>query len=154
SPTKLAFVEAFSRARSNQHYASHDEQQQGARAGFKFNDPFGAIQEVSYTLTKREVSSLASDASATIRASANDTVLSALQHIYTLDTRDFPMLASRGSLFRATSTLAGILTGVSHFKYEIDTQHSHTVGPAGFPITFTGSLRAGILHQLAPSLLN
>ncbi|RPA71633.1 hypothetical protein BJ508DRAFT_88185 [Ascobolus immersus RN42] len=147
SPNRLGFVEAFSRSRSNQHYASHDQQEQGVRAGLRFNFPdFRTTNELSYTLKNRSITSLASDASATVRAEASDSVLSALEYIYTVDTRDYPMLPSSGNLLRTTAQIAGWFTGVCHTKFEVDSQFSHTIRPhPQFPVTFTASARGGFL---------
>lgn len=155
NPDFTAYLEAFSQSRTNQHYASHDEDMRGFRVGTAFLDKMQGRHEVSYSAIRREVLNLAEKASPAVRLSAGESVKSALHHVFTLDTRDQPLLPNTGSLIKATSELAGIGIGVSHLKYEVDTQAAGTLASGTrFPITFTTTFRAGLLYPLAPSLLS
>jgi outer membrane protein insertion porin family len=92
-----------------------------------------------------------------VRGDAGDSFKSAIGHTWMNDTRDIPMLPSRGYLFKTITELAGLgqLKGdVAHAKFEMDSQ---IVVPVPLPtipdsgISFTAGLRGGLLYPLALS---
>lgn len=155
NPDLVLSAEGWTQTRSNQHYASHDEAQRGGRFGINFLDKLNARHDISYSYIIRNLVNLSENASPTVRLSAGETIKSALTHTMTIDTRDHPLLPHFGSFFKAVGELAGLGTGVSHLKYEVDFQTAQTVAATTkFPVTFTGGVRAGLLYPLAPSLLS
>lgn len=155
NPDCTAYAEVFSQSRTNQHYASHDEDMRGIRVGTSFLDSLSGRHDVSYSAIRRDVCNLAEAASPAVRLSAGESVKSAVHHVFTSDSRDQPLLPNFGQLIKTSTELAGIGAGVAHLKHEIDTQAATTIGiNSRFPVTFTTSLRAGLLFPLAPNLLS
>jgi len=143
-PDTAAEVGAFSAARSNHFFASHEEASQGIRAGLRFLSSRGS-HELGYTGVWRQVTNLSDGASPTVREDAGDSVKSSIAHTFTTDTRDNKLLPMSGSLLRNTTELAGLGGDVSFFKNELEASSSR---PLAHGISFTAGLRAGLLVPL------
>lgn len=136
-------------------WASHEEVLRGGSTKFLWrNSPF-LHQELGYTGFWRQVTGLAEKASPTIRADAGDSFKSSLSHTLTYDSRDTPMLPSRGLFLKAASELAGVgpLAGdVAFGKYEVEGQAAVPIPIPGVEgdsgISFTVGLRGGFIAPL------
>lgn len=138
-------------------WASHEEAQKGATTKLLWRSPAGHQHSLAYGGIWRQVTSLAENASPTVRADAGDSFKSSLTHTWTADTRDTPLLPSRGYLLKTVSELAGfsVLGGDTSFvKTEAESAFALPLGRTG--ITFTAGLRGGLLYPLSqqPSRIN
>ncbi|KAF2231605.1 hypothetical protein EV356DRAFT_569349 [Viridothelium virens] len=142
-------------------FASHEELLKGGSARFRYTTPSRRHKhELTYQGLWRQITGLAENASPTVRADAGDSFKSSITHTWTRDTRDLPLLPTRGSLLRTVSELAGIgpLKGdVAFGKLELDTQtavpvqlYSTRTGEYwDSGISLTAGLRAGLLYPLS-----
>ncbi|USW54984.1 Putative bacterial surface antigen (D15), surface antigen D15 [Septoria linicola] len=136
-------------------WASHEEVLRGGQTRLLWrNSPF-TRQEFGYSGFWRQVTGLAEKASPAVRGDAGDSFKSSLSHTFTYDTRDVPMLPSRGLLFKAVSELAGVgpLGGdVAFGKYEVESQAALPIPIPGIQgdsgVSFTAGLRGGFLAPL------
>ncbi|KAF2792584.1 hypothetical protein K505DRAFT_307400 [Melanomma pulvis-pyrius CBS 109.77] len=131
-------------------WASHEEVLKGGNSKLTWESPAGHRHEFGYSGIWREVTSLAENASPTVRADAGDSFKSSLTHTWINDKRDYPMLPNRGYLMKTVSELAGFgpLKGdVAFFKSEAESQVALPFGDTG--ITLTAGLRGGLLYPLA-----
>ena len=138
-------------------WASHEEVLKGGSTRMLWRTGLYDRHNFSYTGFWRQVTGLAEKASPGIRTDAGDSFKSSLTHTWTHDSRDIPMLPSRGVLFKTVSELAGLgpLQGdVAFGKLEIESQAAVPVpipGVAGESgISFTAGLRGGLLYPLTP----
>ncbi|KAF3037330.1 hypothetical protein E8E12_003923 [Didymella heteroderae] len=132
-------------------WASHEEVQKGANTKLLWRSRTGHEHSFGYSGIWRQVTSLADNASPTVRADAGDSFKSSLTHTWTNDKRDYPLLPSSGYLMKTVSELAGFsaLGGdASFFKTEAESQVALPFGSTG--ITLTAGLRGGLLYPLAP----
>ncbi|KAF2712671.1 hypothetical protein K504DRAFT_427180 [Pleomassaria siparia CBS 279.74] len=130
-------------------WASHEEVLKGGNSKLAYISPTGHKHEFGYSGIWRQVTSLAENASPTIRADAGDSFKSSLTHTWTNDKRDYPMLPNSGYLMKTVSELAGFgpLKGdVAFFKSEAESQVALPFGSTG--ITLTAGLRGGLLYPL------
>ena len=139
-------------------WASHDEILRGGSTRLLWQTSPGHKHEFTYSGFWRQITSLAEKASPGVRTDAGDSFKSSLTHTWTNDTRDLPMLPSRGYLFKTTSEIAGLgpLKGdVAFGKLELDSQAAVPIpipGVAGESgISFTAGLRGGLLYPLTLS---
>ena len=142
-------------------FASHEELLKGGSAKFRYITPSKRQKhEISYQGLWRQITGLAENASPTVRADAGDSFKSSLSHTWTRDTRDIPLLPSRGYLLRTVSELAGTgpLKGdVAFGKVEVESQaavplqlYSTRTGQSwDSGVTITAGLRGGLLYPLA-----
>lgn len=137
-------------------WASHEEVLRGGYSKVKWAYPSGHFHELGYSATWRQITSLASNASPTVRMDAGDTMKSSLSHTWTHDKRDNPLLPNRGYFLKTMSELAGVgpLRGdVGFGKLEMESQAAlpipipGTKGDSG--IAFTAGLRGGLLYPFA-----
>ncbi|KAJ4322087.1 hypothetical protein N0V94_002555 [Neodidymelliopsis sp. IMI 364377] len=138
-------------------WASHEELLRGATSKFLWRSKTGHEHTLGYSGIWRQVTSLAEQASPTVRADAGDSFKSSITHTWTKDARDYPLLPSSGYLMKTVSELAGLgpLAGdASFFKTEAESQIALPFGNTG--ITLTAGLRGGLLYPLAnkPSRIN
>lgn len=137
-------------------WASHEEVLQGGQARLLWQTGPRSRHDFAYSGLWRQITGLAENASPTVRNDAGDSFKSSLTHTWTHDSRDVPMLPSRGLLLRAQSELAGagFLGGdVAFAKFELDSQAAVPVplpGLGGRPsgISLTAGLRGGLLCPL------
>jgi outer membrane protein insertion porin family len=136
-------------------WASHEEIQKGGWMKLKWLTNRGYRHEVAYNGVWRQITSLASNASPTVREDAGDSVKSSISHIWINDQRDNPMLPSRGYFVKSVNEVAGFgpLQGdVSFWKSEVETQTALPIPIPGIKgnsgVTFTTGLRAGVLCPL------
>lgn len=130
-------------------WASHEEVQKGANTKLLWRSKTGHEHTLAYSGIWRQVTSLAENASPTVRADAGDSFKSSIAHTWTNDKRDYPLLPSSGYLMRTVSELAGfsLLAGdTSFFKTEAESQIALPFGTTG--ITLTAGLRGGLLYPL------
>jgi outer membrane protein insertion porin family len=136
-------------------WASHEEALKGASAKLKWITASGGRHEVGYSTTWRQISSLASDASPTVRKDAGDTVKSSITHTWVNDKRNNPLLPSAGYFMKTVSEIAGwgpLQGDVAFWKSEFETSGATAIPVPGFPgdsgISMTSGLRAGIIYPL------
>lgn len=136
-------------------WASHEEALKGGATKLQFMTESGHRHEVGYSGTWRQITSLATGASPTVRSDAGDSFKSSISHIWSNDQRDYPLMPSKGYLIRTSSELAGfgVLQGdVSFAKLEAETQAAVPIPLPGLDGTaFTAGLRGGLLYPLTPS---
>ncbi|KAK4495894.1 hypothetical protein PRZ48_013162 [Zasmidium cellare] len=150
-------------------WASHEEVLAGGQARFLWQTGANSRHDVAYNGFWRQVTGLAEKASPTVRADAGDSFKSSVSHTWTHDSRDIPMLPSKGFLFKTTSEIAGVgpLKGdVAFGKFEAESQAAVPIPIPGIKgesgVSFTAGLRGGILAPLplggqdnpAPSRIN
>ncbi len=136
-------------------WASHEEALRGGTTKFKWLTPSGHRHELQYSGMWRQITSLASNASPSVRADAGDSFKSSISHSWVNDKRDVPLLPTRGYLLKTAVELAGVgpLKGdVAFSKLELESQAAVPVplpgklGDSG--ISFTTGFRAGLLYPL------
>jgi outer membrane protein insertion porin family len=138
-------------------WSSHEEVLKGGSTRLLYQTSPGHRHELSYSGFWRQLTGLAEKASPAVRGDAGDSFKSAISHTWVNDTRDIPMLPSRGYLFKTITELAGLgqLRGdVAHAKFEMDSQVSVPVPLPNEPdtgISFTAGFRGGLLYPLALS---
>lgn len=139
-------------------WASHEEVLRGGDTRLLWQTSPGHRHEFSYSGFWRQLTGLAEKASPTVRTDAGDSFKSSLTHTWVNDTRDIPMLPSRGYLFKTVSELAGLgpLGGdVAFGKFEVDSQAVVPIPVPGVEgdsgISFTAGLRGGLLYPLTLS---
>ncbi|EAT84322.2 hypothetical protein SNOG_08046 [Parastagonospora nodorum SN15] len=131
-------------------WASHEEVLRGGTSKLLWRSKTGHQHELGYSGVWRQVTSLAENASPTVRADAGDSFKSSITHAWTNDKRDYPLLPSSGYLMKTVSELAGFggLSGdVAFFKSEAESQVALPFGNTG--ITLTAGLRGGLIYPLA-----
>jgi outer membrane protein insertion porin family len=131
-------------------WASHEEVLRGGTSKLLWRSKTGHQHEVGYSGIWRQVTSLAENASPTVRADAGDSFKSSITHAWTNDKRDYPLLPNSGYLVKTVSELAGFggLSGdVAFFKSEAESQLALPFGSTG--ITLTAGLRGGLIYPLA-----
>ena len=140
------------------HWASHEEVLKGANTRLLWHTSSRSRHEFMYAGLWRQVTGLAEKASPTIRTDAGDSFKSSLTHTWSVDTRDLPMMPSRGYLLKTVSELAGFgpLKGdVGFGKFELESQAAVPIPIPGISgdsgISFTAGLRGGLLYPLAAS---
>ncbi|EME41586.1 hypothetical protein DOTSEDRAFT_73869 [Dothistroma septosporum NZE10] len=150
-------------------WASHEEVLRGGDAKLLWRTSPFSQHTFGYSGLWRQVTGLAEKASPTVRADAGDSFKSSLTYTWSYDSRDIPMLPSRGYLLKTVGELAGFgpLKGdVAFAKYEIESQAALPVPIPGIKgdsgISFTAGLRYGVMAPIplagqsapAPSRLN
>lgn len=134
-------------------WASHEEVLKGGGAKVKWTSAGGSRHEVGYTGLWRQITALASSASATVRNDAGDSVKSSITHTWIHDKRDFPLMPTRGYLLKTTSEIAGwgpLQGDVGFWKSELETSTATSLRNTG--ISLTSSFRAGLLYPLPVGL--
>ncbi|OCL01671.1 hypothetical protein AOQ84DRAFT_393492 [Glonium stellatum] len=132
-------------------WASHEEVLKGGTTKLKYLTEGGHRHEVGYSGIWRQVTSLAENASPTVRGDAGDSFKSSISHTWINDRRDYPLLPNRGYLMKTVAEIAGLgpLGGdVGFGKLEGETQ---AAVPLGSGVTFTAGLRGGLLYPLSLS---
>ncbi|KAF1841912.1 uncharacterized protein K460DRAFT_409353 [Cucurbitaria berberidis CBS 394.84] len=130
-------------------WASHEEVLKGGNSKLLWRSKTGHQHEFGYSGIWRQVTSLAENASPTVRVDAGDSFKSSITHTWINDKRDYPLLPSSGYLMKTVSELAGFgpLKGdVAFFKSEAESQVALPFGDTG--ITLTAGLRGGLLYPL------
>ena len=131
-------------------WASHEEVLKGGNSKLLLRSKTGHQHEFGYSGIWRQVTSLAENASPTVRADAGDSFKSSLTHTWINDKRDYPLLPQSGYLLKTVSELSGYgpLKGdVAFFKTEAESQIALPFGNTG--IALTAGLRGGLLYPLA-----
>ncbi|KXT18060.1 hypothetical protein AC579_4553 [Pseudocercospora musae] len=136
-------------------WASHEEVLRGGQTRLSWRTSPSSKHDFAYSGFWRQVTGLAEKASPTIRADAGDSFKSSISHTWTHDSRDIPMLPSRGLLFKTVSEIAGFgpLKGdVAFGKFEAESQAALPIPIPGIKgdsgISFTAGLRGGFLAPL------
>ena len=109
----------------------------------------GATHEFGYSGIWRQVTSLAENASPSVRADAGDTFKSSISHTWINDKRDYPLLPNSGYFFKTVSELAGwgpLKGDTAFWKSEAESQVALPFGDTG--ITLTAGLRGGLLYPM------
>lgn len=136
-------------------WASHEEVLRGGSTKLLWRTSPGQQHDFAYNGMWRQVTGLAEKASPSIRADAGDSFKSSLSHTWTNDTRDTPMMPSRGYLLKTITEIAGLgpLKGdVAFGKFELESQGAVPIpipsieGDSG--ISLTAGLRGGFLYPL------
>ncbi|KAH8732340.1 surface antigen-domain-containing protein [Phaeosphaeriaceae sp. PMI808] len=131
-------------------WASHEDVLKGGTSKLLWRSRTGHQHEFGYSGIWRQVTSLAENASPTVRDDAHDTFKSSITHSWTNDQRNFPLLPTSGYLVKTISELAGFggLNGdVAFFKSEAESQVALPFGDTG--ISLTAGLRGGLIYPLA-----
>ncbi|OQO07961.1 hypothetical protein B0A48_06753 [Cryoendolithus antarcticus] len=136
-------------------WASHEEVLKGGDIKLLWRDAVGARNELGYRGFWRQVTGLAENASGSVRGDAGDSFKSSIAHTWTRDTRDVPMMPSRGTLLKTVTEVAGLgpLAGdVAFGKVELESQAAVPVPLPGVEgdsgVSFTAGLRGGVLYPL------
>lgn len=136
-------------------WASHEEVVKGGWSKLRWLSQSGHRHELGYNGFWRQVTSLAENASPTVRADAGDSVKSSIFHSWVNDQRDNAMLPSRGYYAKVFNEVAGwgpLKGDVSFWKSEIETQGSIPIPIPGVKgdsgISLTTGFRAGLLYPL------
>ena len=141
-------------------WASHEEALKGGNTRLLWQTGPFSRHTFEYSGLWRQITGLAERASPTVRTDAGDSFKSSLTHTWLNDTRDVPMLPSRGTLLKTTTEIAGLgpLKGdVAFGKFEIESQAALPVPIPGLSdpfdsgISFTAGLRGGVLYPLTLS---
>lgn len=136
-------------------WASHEEVLKGGTTKVKYTTESGHRHELTYSGMWRQITGLASNASASVRTDAGDSFKSALTHTWINDKRDYPLLPNRGYLLKTITEIAGFgpLKGdVGFGKVEVESQAALPISIPGIEgdtgISFTTGFRGGILYPL------
>ena len=136
-------------------WASHEEVLKGGNTRFSWLTSPRSRHDFTYQGLWRQVTSLAEKASPSVRADAGDSLKSSLSHVWTHDSRDVPMLPSRGYLLKTATEIAGwgpLKGDVAFGKFELESQAAVPIplpfvkGDTG--ISFTAGFRGGLLYPL------
>jgi outer membrane protein insertion porin family len=137
-------------------WASHEELLKEGWTRLRWLTAWGHRHELSYSGAWRQVTGLDAAASRIVRADAGDSAKSSITHTWTVDRRDYPLLAHQGYYIRTRTELAGwgpLRGDVAFGKAEVETQTAMPIplpgrpGPSG--IALTTGFRAGLLYPLA-----
>lgn len=136
-------------------FASHEELLRGGQARLLWQTSPISRHDFAYNGFWRQITGLSEKASPSIRAAAGDSFKSSLSHTWTRDTRDIPMLPSRGYLLKSVTEIAdaGLLRGdVSFAKMELESQAAVPIPIPGVQgdsgVSFTAGLRGGLICPL------
>lgn len=136
-------------------FASHEEIMRGGQGRLLWSTSPYSRHDFAYNGFWRQITGLAEKASPTVRADAGDSFKSSISHTWTRDSRDIPMLPSRGTLMKTVTELAGsgpLKGDVAFGKFEVESQAAVPVPIPGIKgdsgVSFTASLRGGILCPL------
>lgn len=136
-------------------WASHEEVLRGGQTRLLWNTSPFSKHDFAYNGFWRQITGLAEKASPTVRHDAGDSFKSSVSHSWTYDSRDIPMLPSRGLLFKTVSEIAGFgpLQGdVAFGKFQAESQVALPIPIPGMQgdsgISFTAGLRGGLLAPL------
>lgn len=137
-------------------WASHEEVLKGGNTKLKWMDSLGHKHELGYSGFWRQITGLAGNASPTVRTDAGDSFKSSITHTWVNDSRDIPMMPSRGYLLSTVTELAGLgpLKGdVAFGKFELESQAAVPIPLPGIQgdsgVSFTAGLRGGLLYPVA-----
>lgn len=137
-------------------WASHEEVLREGWTRLRWLSQSGHRHELTYTGAWRQLTSLDSSASRTVRADAGDSAKSSIAHTWTLDRRDYPLLPHSGYYIKTRTELAGwgpLRGDVAFGKAEVESQGAIPIpwpgrsSPSG--IALSTGLRAGLLYPLA-----
>ena len=139
-------------------WASHEEMLKGSNTRLTWQASPRSRHEFLYSGLWRQITGLAEKASPSVRADAGDTFKSSLTHTWTTDSRDSPMLPSRGYLLKTMTEVAGLgpLGGdVAFGKVQFDSQAAIPIPLPGVKgesgLSFSAGVRGGLLYPLTPS---
>ncbi|KAL5878069.1 hypothetical protein ACKVWC_007215 [Pyricularia oryzae] len=137
-------------------WASHEEVTKSATARLALVSASGDTHSFAAGEAWRQVTGLAAKASPSVRTDAGDSVKTSLQHIFTRDRRDNPLMPQSGYLLRTTSELAGwgpLGGDVSFSKSEMELVGAVPVTLPGLNskktgISFGAGFKMGMLYPL------
>jgi len=136
-------------------WASHEEVLKSAWSKIRWMTPAGHRHELGYSVSWRQLTGLAGNASPTVRGDAGDSVKRSISHAWVNEQRDNPLLPSRGFFARTLNELAGwgpLKGDVSFWKSELEAQGAVAIPIPGIRgdsgISLTTGFRAGILYPL------
>ncbi|KAF8480324.1 surface antigen-domain-containing protein [Russula ochroleuca] len=141
-------LSVFALDRDNTSYMSATETLRGARAVIRR----GAVgtragqHEFGYEAALRHIGGLKPTASLSVRTAAGTSTKSSLFHRWTRDTRDHPILGTRGVRAQLLHELAGLGGGAAFYKAEGSLHASRVLHPG---LLLSLGARAGILHSLS-----
>ncbi|PWN54142.1 hypothetical protein IE53DRAFT_383332 [Violaceomyces palustris] len=121
NPDHTLSVSAFATDRDQTSFASCYENLKGLRASVSSNKGLGMQNELAYECSLSSLGRLLPDASISIRKLARrPTVKSSISHTLLRDTRDDPLMPSRGSYFKMVQEYAGLGGDSNFFKAEFE----------------------------------
>lgn len=136
-------------------WASHEEVLKEICAKYSWASNYGTRHQLGYTGAWRQITSLAAEASPTLRCEAGDSVKSSITHTIVKDNRDNHLLPTRGYYLKMLTEIAGwgpLQGDVAFWKSEIESTGALLLPVPGkmsdIGITLTGGLRAGLLYPL------
>lgn len=136
-------------------WSSHDEGLRGAGVKYTWATESGTRHQVGYTGVWRQITSLAANASPTVRNDAGDSVKSSISHTWLSDKRNHPFLPSSGYLMKTVSEIAGwgpLQGDVAFWKSEVEASGAIAIPIPGVKgdsgVSLTGGFRAGMLYPL------
>lgn len=140
-------LSVFALDRDNTSYMSATETLRGARAVIR-RGTLGAHagqHEFGYEAALRHIGGLKPTASISVRTAAGTSTKSSFFHTWTRDTRDHPILCTRGVRAQLRHELAGLGGGASFYKAEGSLHTSRVLHPG---LLCSLGARAGVLHPL------
>jgi outer membrane protein insertion porin family len=160
NPDLRLSVEAL-RSATQKPWASHEERLTGANLRLAWvtqpsstRGEGGDSHALAFSTVWRQLTSLATTASPTVRADAGDSLKSSITHTFTRDRRDNPLLPQRGYLLRSITELAGwgpLQGDVCFAKTELEASGALPVPIANNKdsgVSLGAGLRVGVLYPL------
>ena len=136
-------------------FASHEQVLKGAWTKARWIGDSGTRHELGYRGMWRQITSLAGNASPTVRGDAGDSFKSSITHTWVNDRRDNPLLPTSGYFAKTILELAGwgpLQGDVAFAKSEVQTQGAVSIPMLGIHgdsgVSLTTGLRAGLLYPL------
>jgi len=136
-------LSVFGMERDNSAFASSSEILRGLRATIRTE--YNGSHELGYEAALRHVGNLTSTASMSIRQATGTSIKSSIFHNWTRDTRDDPIMATKGEYLKLSHEFAGIGGEASFYKAQSETVISRKIA-SNACLSF--STRAGVLWSL------
>lgn len=153
-PDKRLTVDALVSS-THKPWSSHEEVLRGGGVKYNWIDKRGATRTIGYSGIWRQITSLAANASPTVRNDAGDSVKSSISHTWLKDKRNHPFIPSSGYMFKSVSEIAGwgpLQGDVAWWKSEMETLGAVAIPIPGIEgdsgVSLTAGLRAGVLWPL------
>merc|ERR1712002_719075 len=138
------FTAAASHAHDDKPWSGFGEASRGF--GFRLAFPaYGGLNTVHWDVLWRELKALSNNIAFTARNDMGHSLKSSLKHTYTFDTRDTPILPSKGVLAKFVNEISGLGGDVKFVKSEAEFQYNL---PLTHGLIFQSSLVCGAMKSL------
>jgi len=138
------FTAACFHAHDDKPWSGYGEATRGF--GFRLAFPgYGGLNTVHWDVLWRELKALSNGIAFTARNDMGHSLKSALKHTYTFDTRDTPILPSKGVLAKFVNEISGLGGDVKFVKSEAEFQYNL---PLTHGLIFQSSLVCGAMKSL------